>query len=256
MAEAARRAGVRFWIVTVVTLVAVAVTASLGRWQLDRAQQKLSLQVRMTQRAALPAWNNAELLAAVAGRDAAGVAEAHHRPVVLTGRWVPQAQVFLDNRQMDGRVGFFHVMPLRIDGSERVVLVQRGWTPRDFQDRTRVPDVPTSDGTVRVEGRLAPPPAQLYQLGEASTGVIRQNIDLAEFALETGLNLLPVSVQQTGATNDGLLRDWPAAAVDVSRHHGYAFQWFSLSALLVLLYLWFQIFLPRRKRLSHGPDAR
>ena len=78
------------------------------------------------------------------------------------------SDLYLDNRQMDGRVGFFHVMPLRLDGSERVVLVQRGWAPRDFQDRTRVPDVLTPQGPVRIEGRLAPPPAQLYQLGEAA----------------------------------------------------------------------------------------
>ncbi len=256
MAEASGRHRLRFWIVTVAALLAVLATASLGRWQLNRADQKLALQARMAERAALPAWDNTALLSLGTGQDAESVTQAHHRTVVLTGRWVPQAQVFLDNRQMAGRVGFFHVMPLRIEGSERVVLVQRGWAPRDFQDRTRVPAVPTPDGIVRIEGRLAPPPAQLYQLGEAAPGVIRQNIDLPGFALETGLNLLPLSVQQTSATDDGLLRDWPAPAVDVSRHHGYAFQWFSLSTLLVLLYLWFQILLPRRKRNSHGPDAR
>lgn len=256
MAERTASTPVRFWIVTVVTLIAVLVTASLGCWQLGRADQKLALQARMTERAALPAWDNAALLAATVGQDEAAVGLAHHRAVVLTGRWLPQAQVFLDNRQMGGRVGFFHVMPLRLEGSERVVLVQRGWAPRDFQDRTRVPDVPTPSGSVRIEGRLAPPPAQLYQLGEPAPGVIRQNIGLSDFALETGLNLLPLSVQQTSASEDGLLRDWPAPAVDVSRHHGYAFQWFSLSALLVLLYLWFQIILPRRKRSPHGPDAR
>ncbi|WP_302173277.1 SURF1 family protein [uncultured Hydrogenophaga sp.] len=252
----ARRSRVRFWIVTVAAVVAVAVTASLGRWQLNRADQKLALQAQMGERSALPPLDNAALLASTSTPDAAAVAGVHHRGVVLTGRWVPQAQVFLDNRQMAGRVGFFHVMPLRIEGTERVVLVQRGWAPRDFQDRSRVPDVPTPEGTIRIEGRLAPPPAQLYQLGEAAPGVIRQNIDLPELALETGLNLLPLSVQQTGDADDGLLRQWPAPAVDVSRHHGYAFQWFALSSLLILLYLWFQILLPRRKRIPHGPDAR
>jgi len=44
--------------------------------------------------------------------------------------------------------------------------------------------------------------------------------------------------------------------VDVSKHHGYAFQWFALCALVALLYLWFQILVPRRKRNPHGPDAR
>ncbi|RYF45716.1 MAG: SURF1 family protein, partial [Comamonadaceae bacterium] len=39
------RAG-RFWTVTLMAIVAIAVTASLGRWQLSRAAQKEALQAR------------------------------------------------------------------------------------------------------------------------------------------------------------------------------------------------------------------
>jgi surfeit locus 1 family protein len=45
---------------------------------------------------------------------------------------------------------------------------------------------------------------------------------------------------------DGLLRQWLAPAVDVSKHHGYAFQWFALCALIVGLTAWFQIIRPQR----------
>ncbi|MCY1535783.1 hypothetical protein D9M68_712030 [compost metagenome] len=103
---------------------------------------------------------------------------------------------------------------------------------------------------------MAPPPGKLYQLGEAGKGAIRQNVDLGGFAEETGLNLLAVSVQQTGASPEGLLREWPRAALGVDKHHGYAFQWFGLCALAGLLYIWFQFISPRRKRISHGTDAR
>ncbi len=98
--------------------------------------------------------------------------------------------MFLDNRPMGGRSGFLLVTPLRLQGSRQVILVQRGWVPRDFTDRTRVPDVATPPGLVVVEGRLAPPPSQLFELGEAEPGVIRQNIDLPAFAAETGLRLM------------------------------------------------------------------
>jgi surfeit locus 1 family protein len=49
--------------------------------------------------------------------------------------------------------------------------------------------------------------------------------------------------------SEGLLRDWPQAGSGIEKHHGYAFQWFGLSALIALLYVWFQIvrrFIPRR----------
>ena len=244
------RAHLRFWIVTFAALLVMAVTASLGVWQLNRAAQKLALKAEMDARAQQAPWGQSDLLAAAHPSD--GV----YRSVTLTGRWVQGHDVYLDNRQMDGHVGFFVVTPLRLSGSDRVVLVQRGWVPRDFNDRQRVPPMVSPADEVQVVGRLAPPPARLYEFAGSPPGPIRQNIDLASYALETGLNLLPVSVQQTGPDSDGLMRHWPAPAVDVSKHHGYAFQWFALCALVALLYLWFQILVPRRKRNSHGPDAR
>lgn len=240
----------RFWIVTAATALTMAATASLGLWQLGRASQKLALQAQINERGGLAAWSTQELLGAA---DAMG---GVHRPVRLKGTWVPDRTVYLDNRQMNTRVGFFVVTPLRLEGSERVVLVQRGWVPRDFNDRSRVPAITTPAGLVQLEGRLAPPPGKLYELGEAGGGTIRQNIDPAAFAQETGLLLLSVSVLQTDAAADGLLREWPRVAIDVQKHHGYAFQWFALCALAGFLYLWFQFLSPRRKRRSHGTDAR
>lgn len=244
------RQSLRFWIVTLAALLTTAVTASLGVWQLNRAAQKLALKAEMDARALQAPWGQSDLLAAANPGD--GV----YRVVTLRGRWVQGHDVYLENRQMDGRVGFFVVTPLRLSGSERAVLVQRGWVPRDFNDRQKVPPIESPTEETEIVGRLAPPPARLYEFAESPPGPIRQNIDLAAYARETGLNLLPVSVQQTGPDSDGLMRRWPAPAVDVSKHHGYAFQWFALCALVASLYLWFQIFLPRRKRNSHGPDAR
>jgi surfeit locus 1 family protein len=37
-------------------------------------------------------------------------------------------------------------------------------------------------------------------------------------------------------------------ASGVEKHHGYAFQWFGLSGLISLLYVWFQIVQPRRQK--------
>lgn len=154
---------------------------------------------------------------------------------------------------MAGRSGFIVVTPLRLEGSDRTVLVQRGWVPRDFQDRTRLPALDTPQGMVQVRGRLAPPPSRLFEPGAAAPGPIRQNIELAAYARETGLALLDLSLLQTGDAGDGLLRDWPRFAADVSKHHGYAFQWFGLCALTGLLYVWFQFIAPRRQRHRPAP---
>lgn len=225
----------RFWLITVAALLAMAATASLGRWQLSRAAAKEALQARIEARAAEPVLDGASLRSEV---DADALV---HRRIVARGQWLAERTVFLDNRQMNGRVGFFVVTPLRLADGAAVVLVQRGWVPRNFEDRNRVPTVETPSGLVQLEGRIVPPPGKLYAMGAAEPGPIRQNLDLAQFKAETGLPLAAVSIQQTDAAADGLARDWPQGNSGVDKHYGYAFQWFGLSALIAVLYVWFQI---------------
>jgi surfeit locus 1 family protein len=157
--------------------------------------------------------------------------------------------VFLDNRQMSGRPGFFVVTPLRLEDSDVTVLVQRGWAARDAMDRTRVPDVRRESGPVTVKGHIAPPPLRLYDFGEAASGAIRQNLDTVAYANEFKLVLKPLSVVQDadGAPDDGLLRLWTRPDAGIQKHYGYAFQWFALCALMSGLYVWFQIVSPRLK---------
>jgi surfeit locus 1 family protein len=231
----------RFLVLTLATVLMVALTFSLGQWQLRRAAQKTALQAAVDAQKSLPALDG-QALAAIKN-----VADAVHREAVLQGRWQAAHTVYLDNRPMDGKSGFWVLTPLLLAGSDRAVLVQRGWVPRDFTDRTRLPAVQTPDGVVTVSGRMAPPPSKLYEFEGAAQARIRQNLDLAAFSAETGLALLPVSLLQTGAASEGLLRNWPAPNTGVDKHYGYAFQWFALCALLVGLYAWFQVFLPRRR---------
>jgi cytochrome oxidase assembly protein ShyY1 len=59
---------------------------------------------------------------------------------------------------------------------------------------------------------------------------------------------LPVLVLQTGPASEGLQREWAAPNTGIDKHHGYAFQWFGLSALVLGLYVWFQWIVPLRRR--------
>lgn len=232
----------RGWVVLVAALLGAALTARLGVWQLDRAAQKIALQAALDAEAARPALANAELLVSGDGQL--------HRRVTLRGHWLPERTVWLDNRPMDGRVGFFVVTPLQLTGRPEAVLVERGWAPRNQADRTQLPPLATPTGDVTVTGRLAASPSRLYELGAGSPGPIRQNLDAAAFAVETGLRLLPLTVVQTEASgpDDALPRHWPAPDLGLHKHYGYAFQWFALCALIVGLYVWFQLVRPRLRK--------
>ncbi|HZV92603.1 MAG TPA: SURF1 family protein, partial [Caldimonas sp.] len=184
-------------------------------------------------------------------REPAAVAAQFDRRVRLAGQWINDKTVFLDNRQMQGRVGFFVVTPLRLDRSPDVVLVERGWVARNFVDRNSLPAVVTPAGEVEVDGRVAATPSRLFQFADAASGVIRQNIDPRAYARETGLPLLPLSIVETPTAanaHDGLTRIWSAPAVDVQMNYGYAFQWFAIGAVIVFLYVRFALLRPRRRR--------
>jgi surfeit locus 1 family protein len=231
-------------VVLAILAAALVLTAlGLGRWQLSRAQQKISMQAEVERQAALPALSNQLLLQATHPETSI------YQRARLRGAWVQGQTVLLDNRPMDGRVGFYVVTPFMLEGSQTAIMVQRGWVARNFVDRAAVPSVPTPEGVLDIEGRITPPPAALYELGAQPGGTIRQNIDLKQFAQQAQLALLTsVSLQQSGPPDAGLLRNWPAVNLGVDKHYGYAFQWFALAALVAGLYAWFQIVRPRISR--------
>jgi surfeit locus 1 family protein len=234
------------WLMLGVAAVGVAITFSLGMWQLGRAAEKTALQDAKQQQSDQVVLDGRTLGTA---RDEPQQRQALiHRRMLLRGQWLAEHTVFLENRQMNGKPGFFVMTPLKLEGTGAVVLVQRGWAQRSFTDRTALPVLQTPMGLVEVQGHLAPWPSRLYDFGGAETGPIRQNLDLTAYRQEAGLSVLEISLLQSGTASEGLLREWPLVASGVAKHHGYAFQWFGLSGLIALLYVWFQIVQPRRQK--------
>ncbi len=226
----------KFYLVTAAALFFAGLGIYLGFWQLGRAAQKEAMHAAMQAQA-----RQAPLDAPALAQLPHGVATLY-RPVRVQGTWESAHTVYLDNRQMDGKVGFFVLTPLRLQSTGQVVLVQRGWVGRNFEVRDQVPAVQTPPGLVWVEGEIAPPPSKLYEPGAPGVGLIRQNLDLDRFRTESGLALADYTIRQSGSASNGLHRDWPAVALGVEKHYGYAVQWFALAALVVGLYLWFHFF--------------
>ena len=231
---------------TIAAAAVVALTASLGAWQLRRADEKAALQALRD-----AADREAPVHVPVQPLDAAGL---EGRRVVVTGRFVAERTVFVDNRTHQGVAGFHVLTPVRIAGSALSVLVLRGWVAQDPRDRAHVPEVRTPGGDVHIEGyaqsRLAPS-LELARVAPPAPGErIWQNVALDAYARWSGLALQPLIVRQARepAFDDGLVRDWPVAGGDVARHRGYAIQWFSMAALAAGLWVYFGFFSRRDDR--------
>jgi surfeit locus 1 family protein len=247
------------WQQSLILLLSVAcimITASLGAWQMRRAAYKEQLAEQISKQNQLPALTNSALSAPDLIANQQSVSASLQRRAQLQGRWLHAHTVFLDNRPMhiqgSQRVGFYVVTPLALEGSQQVIWVQRGWVQRDFQDRTRLPALAENTELVSVQGRLIASVSKAYEMSAPEDTApsrpsrIWQNLPLLDMGNKT---LLPIALLQTSpdAGKDDLQRYWPAADTGVAKHHGYAFQWFALSSLLVILYVWFQLIAPRRR---------
>jgi surfeit locus 1 family protein len=229
----------------VATVVLVAAGISLGQWQDRRAAQKIGLQHKLAERATeAPLLLSPPAAAAAAAtvlnpRDAAAL---EYRHVRVTGQFVAGWAVYLNNRPQDGRAGFYLVMPLKIDGSDTHVLVERGWLPRSNGDANRLPPYATPGGTVTIDGIVKASAGRVMQLGTPEPvrpGAIVQNVDPAQFAAASGMKLEPFFIEQAGPApaTEGLVRDWPAPSLGVERHQGYALQWYGLAIMALLFFV-------------------
>jgi len=208
----------------------VALTVSLGNWQTGRAQQKQAMQ---------DAWERGREVSAVnLGSDGSRSAGALAlQRVTARGDWDAARTVFVDNRVFGGRPGYHVVTPLRLEGTTRWVLVNRGWAPAGAT-RAELPNVATPSGAVRVEGVAVVPPDKVFELGKVPPEEkVWPNLVLERYAKWSGLDLLPVVLQQTNDTGDRLVRDWPRPDFGIEKHKAYALQWYALAAVTVILYV-------------------
>ncbi|KGE00010.1 membrane protein [Achromobacter sp. RTa] len=233
---------------------AVIILASLGQWQLRRGDERRAIL------AAIEAGRKQAPLKLTPGTDPADMTA--WRAAQATGVWQPQFSVLLDNRNHDGRPGYWLAMPLLLDGdAKRAVLVLRGWLPRALPAAGQAPgqgpaqpSLPgTPEGTQTVTGELSlrvPRLFEIWSLGGSDQSVLParlpagdgvpqvQNLPLDAYAKATGLALLPtVLLQSDGGADDGLVRDWPQPSVDFQQNTSYAVQWFAFASIAAVAWL-------------------
>ena len=218
----------------VATVLLVALGVTLGQWQDRRAAQKMALQAKLAGHAkAAPLVLTAQPLAPT---------DVEFRKVSVAGQFVHDWPLFLDNRPQDGKVGYYLVMPFKIAGSDQHVLVARGWLPRFTGEHDRLPEFGTPPGTIIVSGIARAAMGKVMQLGDPATiqpNAILQNLTTDQFASASKLSVQPFFIEQTDPADayEKLARNWPAPALGVEKHQGYAFQWYALALMALLFFV-------------------
>lgn len=217
------------WWGVLLACAGVAAGIHLAQWQTGRAQQKQQVADAMAQRATAPAIH--------VGAEPLNAEAVEYRTVEARGRFDPRGVVYLDNRVNKGRAGYEVVMPLRIEGSDMHLLVNRGWIA-GTGDRARLPQVSTPQGVVNVSGIAVIPGTKIYELSETAVeGKVWQNLSVERYAENTDYKIHPILARQTSEAADGLIRDWSVSDRAINVHRSYAFQWYALAALVFVVFL-------------------
>jgi surfeit locus 1 family protein len=210
---------------------------SLGFWQLDRAKQKEKMLELMSEDS-VQLVKKAEQLETL----------DKYAKVEMNGAFNRDHQFLLDNQVHEGEVGYHLFTPFYIKELKTYVLVNRGWVAKGMTAK-KMDELDLSEKTI--SGRLTYPPKVGYQMGEielvdSSHQVITYYEEdkiqkfLEDKFCKTQLCYISERVLWLNESEtDGFVRIWKPVIMPPEKHIGYAVQWFSMTLVLILLFVFF-----------------
>jgi surfeit locus 1 family protein len=217
---------------TLLTLALLALLISLGRWQLQRADEKRVLYDSFA-----------------AGSDATRPMQASTPPlpryqhIEAAGHYDDRRQVLIDNMVEAGQAGYFVITPFELQGGG-FILVNRGWVPVGASRALR-PAIPVDAQPRTIHGRADNLPSPGIQLGTRAVLAPPYPV-VANFPKHDEIVALLKEPQWARAADlilldpgepDGYVRNWSPPGFPPMRHIGYAVQWFGLAAALFVIYI-------------------
>lgn len=213
---------------------------NLGLWQLRRLDEKRTFNQNMA-----AAFNQP---ATPLGNSPINPAELHFQRVAVTGTFDNAQAIVIRNQLLGDTPGLHLVTPLRLKDSDQAVLVDRGWIPRGDSDPDPA-DLAAYDlpGEVTLEGiayQTQTRPGGLSPLDpplkEGQTRLVAWfRVDIERIQEQLPYPLLPIFIRQLpgpDAGPQGLPHQESGLTLDEGPHLGYALQWFSFAAILVVTY--------------------
>ncbi len=203
-----------------------ALFGSLGVWQLRRADENRALAEQFTAGGSATVLDDPPALLTDANR--------FHR-VEVRGAYVAAPQFLLDNMLHDGTAGYHVLTALRVEGSMRRLIVNRGWVGSG-SDRRTLPDVSASTEPRTITGRIERLPQPGLRLAaQDSGGPANESVAVVEYptmeelATRLGQPLFEYQLLLDPDEPGGYARDWQAPGIGPERNLVYAGQWLLLA---------------------------
>lgn len=232
---------------TLAALCVFSLTLYLGQWQQARAAEKRLLQAEFEHRTSVSP--------VLLGAAIADPLALRYTNAIARGEWLESGQIFLDNKFDNESVGFHVITPLKIIGTDRYILVNRGWVARGT-GYPSPPSAPVPSGSVAADGMLMLPGTRFLELTQTTVqGNVWQNLTIERYRAASNLDVLPlVLLAKMAAPPLKPVLERPDAREE--KHIEYMLTWYSLAVTVAVLWvalnLKFERGLPQRPANSEG----
>lgn len=225
------------WLGFLVLIICVPLFIKLGLWQYNKAKLKQEMQTSYN------ASLDYDALALPARLDNPDMWK--YKKVKITGHYETKYQILLDNQVEQSRAGFHVLTPLKIEGRNDYVLINRGWVAGKAT-HTDLPAITTPEGVVEIVGLVWVPSKKIFTLETAQEksqwNLVWQHMDLERYQKSVSLNVLPIVIKLDSNSNaGGFIRNWQLPAEKIATNMGYAYQWFGFAVASILIFLYTSI---------------
>lgn len=219
------------WKICLFSLTLFPLLVGLGFWQLQRAEQKDTLQDLLARQQDLsPLHWTAET--ALELKDGSYL----YREVEMDGHFDTEKVLLLENQVWHGRVGYHVIVPFYLNAGG-AVLVNLGWLAGTGY-RDQLPDIPPLNNVGSIKGKLVRPSQNRLLQRQVLSDKWPQatlQVDIEQLQQVVDAPLLAWIMQIDQQHPAALVVEWRNIQMPASKHLGYAWQWFSMAfALLVL----------------------
>jgi surfeit locus 1 family protein len=202
----------------------------LGTWQTKRAAEKQATQQQ-------------HQLATSLSLEKAMAGDNRFSQIEVVGHYDANRHFLLDNQIWNGRAGV-HVFTPFYSVTGYTILVNRGWLPL-APDRKTMPDITTPQDDFVLRGVLNTLPVPGRILGSADKLdqdkwpqlVTYLNLEDLSESLEQPLENWVIQLSESEQSGfEG--RQWKAVFLNADRHKAYAFTWFALAAVSIMMWVY------------------
>ena len=229
----------RFILPSILITATFAFLVSLGFWQLERANDKRSIEASIKQ----ANTGSVELI-----KKEEGLQSKEYYEVRLQGKYLSDKQFIYDNQIVDQVSGYYVLTPYALEGQSKAILINRGFIPWNGR-RDKLADIVIGQETREIKVQISKPIKRM-ELKPSEVGIqfpaLIQSIDLQDMADRAKVDFSSVIGLLDASASNGFIRKWEPYTGSIEKHIGYAVQWFLMA--LVLAIIGIRIAIKQRKK--------